>query len=409
MPSPASAADRAREWIHTYTRDLSGEDLQRLFTDDTKDAYDFFAKGLDEEALSRAPWWTRAAIRFRQVFVAFTLKLPAARRAVYVVALIVALVGVIQLFQGFAPVPVPIGIPIFRVAVLLPVWANGTFALIVSLILVNLLMLLEVAERLSLKGELEVAREIQLALLPTGTYSSGDVEISGVTKPANTVGGDFYDVLPQSDGRIVITLGDVAGKGSPAALLMALLLAAMRTLVEEKLALPALVGRLNIQICRHSPASRFITLVYALYDPNTGRLSYVNAGQNPPLIRRRNGRFERLQCTGIALGLFEHSEYGAEEITLEPGDLLVFYSDGITEAEDPSGQPLEEGGLELVLERSANRSPSEIAADVLAAVHQHARRPRFADDLTILVMKRSAGIDVFALSSQDSRIEARGV
>ncbi len=227
---------------------------------------------------------------------------------------------------------------------------DGTFALLVSLVLVNLLVLLEVAERLSLKGELEVAREIQLALLPRGTHTTHDVEISGFTKPANTVGGDFYDVLPQADGRIVLTLGDVAGKGSPAALLMALLLAAFRTLVEERLEPAALVARLNVQICRHSPASRFITLVYAVYDPTTGRLTYVNAGQNPPLIRRRDGRFDRLSGTGIALGLFEHAEYGAAETTLEPGDTLVFYSDGITEAENPEGQPLEETGLELVLE-----------------------------------------------------------
>ncbi len=359
----ASPADRAREWFHTYTRDLSREDLERLFTHDTRDAYDFFARGLDEEELAPLPWWRRVALRFRQVFVAFTLKLPAARRAVYFAALAIALLGVAR---------------------------NGTFALVLSLILVNLLMLLEVAERLSLKGELEVAREIQLALLPRGTYSTCDIDISGFTKPANTVGGDFYDVLPQADGRIILTLGDVAGKGSPAALLMALLLAALRTLVEEKLEPAALVARLNIQICRHSPASRFITLVYAIYEPATGRLTYVNAGQNPPLIRRRNGRFERMHGTGCALGLFEQSEYTAAETRLDPGDLLVFYSDGITEAEDPSGQPLEESGLELVLELHADKTPVAIGAEVLAAVQAHARRARFADDLTILTVKRNA-------------------
>lgn len=388
MATSPSAADRAREWIHTYTRDLSREDLQRLFTDDTKDAYEFFTRGLDEEELASESWWKRAMLRFRQVFVAFTLKLPAARRAVYFVALAIALIGIVKLFQGFAPVAVPLGTPFFQIALLLPVWADGTFALIVSLVLVNLLMLLEVAERLSLKGELEIAREIQLALLPRGTFASGDIEISGVTKPANTVGGDFYDVLPQADGNIVITLGDVAGKGSPAALLMALLLAALRTLVEERLAPGALVARLNIQICRHSPASRFITLVYGVYNPMSGRLTYVNAGQNPPLIRRRDGRFEKLVGTGIALGLFEHSTYEAAETVLAPGDMIVLYSDGITEAEDPAGQPFEETGLELVIERSAGKPASAVAADVLAAVQRHANRTRFADDLTILVVKR---------------------
>jgi serine phosphatase RsbU (regulator of sigma subunit) len=388
-PSDSTPADRAREWFHTYTRDLSREDFERLFVQDTRDAYDFFARGIDEDELATLPWWHRLALRCRQVFVAFTLKLPAARRAVYFVALGIAFLGIIQLFRGFAVVDFPFGIPFLRVWLPLPVWSQGTVALVISLILVNLLVLLEVAERLSLKGELEVAREIQLALLPRGTYSAADIDISGFTKPANTVGGDFYDVLPQANGRIVLTLGDVAGKGSPAALLMALLLAALRTLVEERLEPAALVARLNIQICRHSPASRFITLVYAVYDPATGGLTYVNAGQNPPLIRRRGGQFERLHGTGIALGLFEHADYIAAQTRLDPGDLLVFYSDGITEAEDPAGQPLEESGLELLLERHAALSPSAIGAEVLAAVQAHARRARFTDDLTILTVKRS--------------------
>ena len=167
-----STADRAREWFDTYTRDLSREDLERLFIHDTRDAYDFFARGLDEEELALLPWWQRIGLRFRKVFVAFTLKLPAARRAVYFVALGIALIGVLQLFRGFAPVVVPLGLPFLDIAIPLPVWSNGTFALLLSLVLVNLLVLLEVSERLSLKGELEVAREIQLALLPRGTFTA---------------------------------------------------------------------------------------------------------------------------------------------------------------------------------------------------------------------------------------------
>ena len=151
----------------------------------------------------------------------------------------------------------------------------------------------------------------------------------------------------------------------------------------------ALAARLNVQICRHSPASRFITLVYAVYEPATGALTYVNAGQNPPLIRRADGRFERLSGTGIALGLFEHSEYGAEETHLEPGDLLVLYSDGITEAEDPAEEPFEESRLQAVIERHASQPAAAIAAEVFSAVQAHAKRSRFGDDLTILVLKRA--------------------
>ncbi len=385
---PRSTSDRARELFDTYTRDISLEDLQRLFTHDTRDAYRFFARGLDEDRLVGLPWWKRAGLRVRQIFLAFTLKLPPARRALYIASLVTALLGVIRLFRGFGSVDVPFGLPFIRFGMLTPVWAEGTLALIVALFLINLLVLLEVADRLSLKGELEVAREIQLAMLPSGTFTAGDVEICGVTRPANTVGGDFYDVLTLRDGRVVVTIGDVAGKGSPAALLMALLLAVLRTLVDEELEPPDLVERLNVQICRHSPSSRFITLFYAVYTPSTGALTYVNAGQNPPLIRRRDGRYERLNGTGIALGMFEHSAFGAVETVIHDGEILVLYSDGITEAEDPSGRIFEESGLERVIERYAAAGPAEISAQVLKAVEAHARDSHFIDDLTILVCKR---------------------
>ena len=386
----SSASDRARDLFDTYTRDLSTEDLQRLFTDDTRDAYQFFTRGKDDERFARMPFWKSAPLRLREFFVAFTMRLSPARRALYVGALIVALTGIIRLFRGFSSVDFPFGVPFLQVAVLMPVWADGTLALIISFVLVNLLVLLEVADRLSLKGELEVAREIQLAMLPKGTYRAGDIEICGITRPANTVGGDFYDVLPLPDGRIIVTLGDVAGKGSPAALLMALLLAVLRTLVDENLPAPALVERLNVQICRHSPSSRFITLFYAVYSPSTGILTYVNAGQNPPMIRRRDGRYERLGSTGVALGMFDHSTFNAVDTTLAPGESLVLYSDGITEAEDPAGRPFEESGLELVVERHAQEEPAEIGIQVLKAVEAHAKASRFIDDLTILLLKRHA-------------------
>lgn len=286
-------------------------------------------------------------------------------------------------------VSVPLGTPFFNIAIFAPQWADGTFALLVSILLINLLVLLEVADRLSLKGELEVAREIQLAMLPAGTYKAGDADICGVTRPANTVGGDFYDVLPLRDGRVIVTIGDVAGKGSPAALLMALLLAVLRTLVDEELEARALIARLNRQICRHTPGSRFITLFYGVYTAGTGTFTYVNAGQNPPLLRRADGTIERLAGTGIALGMFEGSSYEAMETVVNRGDTLVLYSDGITEAEDPMGQPFEEAGLERVIARHTAATPAELAPTILRAVETHAHNSRFTDDLTVLILKRS--------------------
>jgi sigma-B regulation protein RsbU (phosphoserine phosphatase) len=396
VPKTRPAGPSGPHWFDAWTRDIArdvtAEDLQRLLTHDTRDAYRFFTRGLDEEQLAKEHWWRRLFLRVRLVFTAFTLKLSPARRSLYLISLVVALIGVLKLYRQWSLITVPFGTPFFKIAIYAPQWADGTMALLVSIILINLLLLMEVADRLSLKGELEVAREIQLAMLPTGTYAAGDAEICGVTRPANTVGGDFYDVLPLIDdpeGRVIVTIGDVAGKGSPAALLMALLLAVLRTLVDEKLEARALVARLNTQICRHSPGARFITLFYGVYKPSTGALTYVNAGHNPPLLRRADGSIERLGGTGIALGMFDGSTYEAAGTVVNAGDLLVLYSDGITEAENPAGQPFEETGLEQFIAAHGGDSPAAFAPAILRAVESHARDSRFTDDLTVLILKRA--------------------
>ena len=160
----------------------------------------------------------------------------------------------------------------------MPSWQEGTVWLLLGFVAVNLLILMEVADRLSLKGDLEIARDIQLAMLPGGVKTAGDATVCGVTRPANTVGGDFYDIIPLADGRLVLAIGDVAGKGSPAALLMALLLAMLRTLVDEGLETGRLIERLNAQVGKHSPASRFITFFFGLYDPATGAAAVRQRG-----------------------------------------------------------------------------------------------------------------------------------
>jgi serine phosphatase RsbU (regulator of sigma subunit) len=296
------------------------------------------------------------------------------------------------MFRGFggAGAPVVLGPFTFDLDLPFPRWEPGAGKLLIGFALVNLLVLLEVADRLSLKNDLEIAREIQYAMLPQAAYDSPTFEASGLTRPANTVGGDFYDVLPLPDGRVIVTLGDVAGKGSPAALLMALLLAMFRTLVDEGLEAAALAERLNVQVSRHSPASRFITLFFAACDPATGRVVYVNAGHMPGLLRRRNGTFEQLSGGGIALGMFEQSKYQAHETTIEPGDTLVLYSDGVTEAENHKGQAFEESGLERVVTLNAQATPPDLARTILRVVETHAQETYLADDLTVLVVRRKA-------------------
>lgn len=383
-----------REFISRYTRDLTSEELGKLFTRETPEAYHFFARGINTAELEGLPWHKKTLRYAQGFFLAFTMRLSPARRLMYGIALAFSVIGLLQLFAGFGLVRVPIPIALFfvNIRVPAPVFANGTLWLLAGFLVMNLLVLLEVADRLSLKRDLEVAREIQQAMLPDGTWSGPGVEAFGLTKPANTVGGDFYDILPQPDGTVIVALGDVAGKASPAALLMALLLAMLRTLVDEGLTLPALVQRLNLQVSRHAPASRFITLFLASYDPPTGRLTFVNAGQTPPLLRRQTGSIDRLMSGGTALGMFPGSTYEAGEVQMNPGDALLLYSDGITEAESPDGQPFDEAGLERTLALYAGAYQQSAAAElgraVFDAVERHRRDQRLSDDLTVLVLSR---------------------
>jgi len=379
---------RAKSFLDDYTRDLTSADVQRLFTRDTAEAYRYFTRHSDPKAVDAMPWYRRWPTQLRLVYTGFTMRLSPPRRALYAVGVLSALIGAVMLFRGFAPVRLFL-FP-FSLTLPLPDWVDGAIWLIVAFVALNLLILMEVADRLSLKGELEIARDIQLAMLPAGERRAGDATIAGITRPANTVGGDFYDVIDLPDGRVVLALGDVAGKGSPAALLMALLLAMLRTLVDEGLESARLIARLNLQVARHSPASRFITFFYALYDPKTGVMQYVNAGHLPPILLRANGQVDRVGVGdgGLALGMFDHATYASHEITIGQGDMLVMYTDGITEAENPAGRSFEESGLIEVVTANAAQDPVKIGAAVLAAVDRFAGDARLADDLTTLVLTR---------------------
>ena len=382
-----STSRRLQDWMQTYVHDLKAEDLQRLFTRDTREAYEFFARHIDPREFEGLPWHRRAAVQLRLFFTAFTMKLSPARRVVYAVSLIFAVSGFFTLVRWHLAQArlgrVTVGFP----GVTLP---DGMLALIVAFALVNLLVLLEVADRLSLKNDLEIAREIQKAMLPPGRYRAPGADVAGLSRPANTVGGDFYEILPLGDGRLVAAVGDVAGKGSPAALLMALLLAMIRTLVDERLEPAALMERLNIQVCRQAPGTRFITLFYSVFDMATGELTYVNAGHTQPLVLHADGRVTHLIDGGVALGMFEASTYKAGRLALAPSDLLAIYSDGITEAENREGRPFDEAGLEQILLAERNNNVAAIGAAVVRAVEIYTSDVRFADDLTLLLLRRSA-------------------
>jgi serine phosphatase RsbU (regulator of sigma subunit) len=363
--------------LSAYAQGLSSTEIERLFMRDTPDAYRFFSRHIDLDALAKLPWYRRWVTQARMLFLAFTMRLSPGRRALYGASIVVTVIGLFELFRGLHLLLIPH-----------PVFAPGTLWLLTGFLLLNLLILIEVADRLSLKNDLEVARQIQLAMLPHGAFHASGLEAFGITRPANTVGGDFYDIVQLPDGRVLLALGDVAGKGSPAALLMALLLAMMRTLVDEGLEGPGLVERLNHQVMKQAPRSRFVTLFVGVLDPATGVLSYVNAGQNPPLVRRADGRYDSLREGGVAVGMFEQATYEAGTTQLGVGDVLVMFSDGVVEAENAAGEPFDEAGVRSIVDQPVWSSAKELTWALFAAVQRHSDDRKLMDDLTALVARR---------------------
>ena len=377
VPPLPRTPDGSSPFLKAYTEGLTRDEIERLFTRDTPDAYRFFSRTIDYREIRKLPWHRRILAYAKVFFLAFTMKLTPARRAIYGASLVCIVIGLAELFQEVHLFVLPH-----------PAFAPGTLWLLTAFVLVNLVVFVEVADRLSLKNDLEIARGIQQAMLPRGAFHASGIEAFGMTRPANTVGGDFYDILPLHDGRVLLALGDVAGKGSPAALLMALLLAMMRTLVDEGLEGASLATRLNAQIVKHAPGTRFVTVFLATLNTVTGEMGYVNAGQNPPLLRRVDGSYERLKTGGVALGMFDFATYESGSTRLNTGDIVVMYSDGVTEAENPAGQPLDESGLQSIIETSRWGSAKELAWSTFAAVERHNEQRRLLDDLTILVARR---------------------
>jgi phosphoserine phosphatase RsbU/P len=195
------------------------------------------------------------------------------------------------------------------------------------------------------------AKAIQRALLPAALPSMSGVGLAARWEPALAFGGDCYDALRLTETHLAISIADVCGKGLPAALLMSNLLASLRAFAASERSPRDVVTSVNRALCRQKDLRRFVTLFYALYDSATRVLTYTNAGHNPPLVLRRAGSCERLAIGGTVTGIFDEGTFEEGRVTLEPGDRLVLYTDGITEARSAGGDEFEDEGLLRTLER----------------------------------------------------------
>jgi serine phosphatase RsbU (regulator of sigma subunit) len=239
-----------------------------------------------------------------------------------------------------------------------------------------------------LSRELEQAAEIQRSLFPETAPVTPGWEIAGASDPCRAVGGDYYDYAQTPDGRTAIIVADVAGKGLPAALLMSSLEARFMTIAEEVSAADEFMTRLNRGIANKCPGNRFITAFLLLVDPATGEVEFANAGHNPPLLRRASGEVEFIKDGGPVLGILKTISYRAGRIQMQPGDAIVLFSDGITEAPNLRDEEFGEDRLELACARLAGLTATEFIRELRAKVWEHTAGAPQADDVTAMVVRR---------------------
>jgi sigma-B regulation protein RsbU (phosphoserine phosphatase) len=202
------------------------------------------------------------------------------------------------------------------------------------------------------------------------------------------VGGDYYDFFKYPDGRVALTLGDVSGKGMPASLMMMALHARVAVLAEEPGNLAHFMTRLNKATCANCPSNRFITFFFSILNATTGELAYGNAGHNPPIIMRANGEAEMLTGGGPVLGILSIAPYCEMKAQLNPGDMLVIYSDGVTEANNINYDEFDEERFTEVLRANRDRSAAEIVQAVMKGLNEFTAGAPQADDITLVVAKR---------------------
>lgn len=346
-------ADRLRHFWVRVSEGRQIEDLWSQFAADARASYGFYGKEVDWEEIERLPRWRRPFHIARQFFWALLLKMTPARRVLLLFAL------VLLVLSGF------------RVQ-LSDVTLDFRFEIIAALLFL-LLLSLELADKVAMKRDLEIAREIQTWLVPSSPPEVSGADIAFATRPQNSVAGDYYDAFypQQGDTRLMATLQ-----------------ASLRTIAGEGASLGDLVLRLNRYACAHSlDGRRFTTAVIAEYDPAARRLAYVNAGHNAPILRRANGDMESLDLGGLPLGIEGSANYDGGSKEMRPGDALIFFTDGVVEAFDERGQ---EFGNERWL--AAIRSlPAGSAQDslrfLMRRVDEFVGATRQSDDITCLVFR----------------------
>jgi len=263
-----------------------------------------------------------------------------------------------------------------------------TLASVASIRVQNARLLEERFERERMERELELATEIQQSFQPSAPPVMDDYEFQGISFSCYEIGGDYYDFIPRHDGKMLIALGDVSGKGTAAALLMSSVHAAIHAQVAAKTSLYEMVKSVNQYLAENTPTNRFVTLFVAELDPLLGTFSYINAGHNPPLIGHLDGKVEQLESGGFPLGILPMADFEVGQTKLEPGESLVIYSDGVSEANNLNEDEFGMERLIQVVSQNLKSSAAGMRDKVESALSTFTQTAPPNDDITLVIVKR---------------------
>jgi sigma-B regulation protein RsbU (phosphoserine phosphatase) len=379
----AAGAGPSRTHFTTHVRDFwqrvsegrQIDDLWTQFAADARASYGFYGGDIDWEEIQKLPHWKRPLQIAKQFFWALLLKMTPARRVLLLIAIVMFLLSSLKLQIGS-----------FYLDIKFEFVAAALFLLLLSL---------ELADKVTMKRDLEIAREIQTWLVPAFAPEVPGAEIAFASRPQNSVAGDYYDAFyptasAADGGKLTLVIADVAGKSIPAALLMATLQASLRTIAGEGASLANLVLRLNRYACAHSlDGLRFTTAVLAEYEPTSRRLSYVNAGHNAPTLRRANGHLEKLDIGGVPLGIQSAPAYDSSTKELNPGDTLIFFTDGVVEAFDENGEEFGDARWLAAIRTLPDATAQQALQYLMTRVDSFVGVTRQSDDITCMIFRCS--------------------
>ncbi len=367
---------RTRNFWRRVTEGIALSQLWSQFRQEARTSYGLYSREFKRDELEGLRRGRRFGRLVKQLFWAVMMKLSPARRVVLLIGLVLLLwPSAVIITSGNRVVVYGQGGPAF--------WGG--------LLLLGLLVL-EIADRVTMKRDLEIAREIQQWLVPKQVPAIPGLDVAFVSRPANTVAGDYYDVLRLCDGPaspVLLVVADVAGKSLPAALLMATFQASLHTLASTKTSLRELVHDINRYACAHSQGGRrFTTAFFAELEPSTGCFTYTNAGHNPPLLRRVSGPVERLDVGGLPLGIRNDYSYESCSEDLAIGDVLLISTDGVVEAVNQVGEEYGEARLIAVLYRCTELSAQDTIQSLMRDLDSFVGDTSQHDDITCMIVRR---------------------